>query len=43
MYQITADNTVLFSSRNRELSKAMYYQYKRLYSWSDVRAKKVSR
>lgn len=41
MYQISANGTVLFSSRNRELSKAVYKQYKQLYAWSDVRAKKV--
>lgn len=41
MYQISANGTVLFSSRNRELSKAMYWQYKALYAWSVVTAKKV--
>lgn len=43
MYQISANGIVLFSSRNRELSKRVYAEYKRLYLWSEVRAKKVSR
>ena len=43
MYQISANGTILFSSCNRELSKRVYLEYKRLYAWSEVRAKKVSR
>jgi hypothetical protein len=41
MYQISANGTILFSSRDREIAKQVYKQYKQLYAWSVVTAKKV--
>lgn len=38
MYTISADDTVLFQSFDRALSKQVYLLYKRLYRWATVKA-----
>ncbi len=37
MYTITADNTVLFRSFDKALSREMYKWYKSLYAWAWVK------